>query len=252
MITADLAGRTALVTGGASGIGLATVRRLAACGARVAINDLAGNPKLAEAEAQLRREGFDVIAVRGSVGNPDDATAVVETAVQRFGRLDYLVNNAGTSETAVPIPPQDLDRLGEEFWREILSVNLVGPFRCTRAAAPYLKSARGAVVNTASTAGYGYPGSSMAYAASKAGLMNLTTNLARGLAPEVRVNAVAPGMIRTPWTIRFGQEWENRSVEMTCLKRVGTPDDIAEVILFLLAGAGYVTGQTIRADGGMG
>jgi 3-oxoacyl-[acyl-carrier protein] reductase len=92
----------------------------------------------------------------------------------------------------------------------------------------------------------------MAYAASKAALMNLTTNLARGLAPEVRVNAVAPGMIRTPWTIRFGQEWEDRSVEMTCLKRVGTPDDIAEVILFLLAGAGYVTGQTIRADGGMG
>ena len=128
----------------------------------------------------------------------------------------------------------------------MLSVNLVGPFRCTRAAAPHLKAARGAVVNTASTAGYGYPGSSMAYAASKAALMNLTTNLARGLAPEVRVNAVAPGMIRTPWTIRFGQAWEDSSVAMTSLKRVGTPDDIAEVILFLLAGAGYVTGQTIR------
>jgi len=163
-----------------------------------------------------------------------------------------LVNNAGTSQTAAPIPPQDLDRLGEDFWREILSVNLVGPFRCTRAAAPHLKAARGAVVNTASTAGYGYPGSSMAYAASKAALMNLTTNLARGLAPEVRVNAVAPGMIRTPWTIRFGQDWEDRSVQMTSLKRVGTPEDIAEVILFLLAGAGYVTGQTLRVDGGMG
>lgn len=252
MITADLTGRTALVTGGASGIGLATVRQLAVRGARVAINDLASNPKLADVDAQLRREGLDVITVSGSVGNPDDTTAVVEATVERFGRLDYLVNNAGTSETAVPIPPQDLDRLGEEFWREILSVNLVGPFRCTRAAAPYLKAAHGAVVNTASTAGYGYPGSSMAYAASKAGLMNLTSNLARGLAPEVRVNAVAPGMIRTPWTTRFGQDWEDRSVEMTCLKRVGTPDDIAEVILFLLAGAGYVTGQTIRVDGGMG
>jgi 3-oxoacyl-[acyl-carrier protein] reductase len=252
MITADLTGRAALVTGGASGIGLATVRRLAACGARVAINDLAGNPKLPEVETHLKREGLDVVAVPGSVGDPHDANAVVEATVQRIGRLDYLVNNAGTSQTASPIPPQDLDRLGEDFWREILSVNLVGPFRCTRAAAPHLKAVRGAVVNTASTAGYGYPGSSMAYAASKAGLMNLTTNLSRALAPEVRVNAVAPGMIRTPWTMRFGQDWEDRSVEMTSLKRVGTPDDIAEVILFLLAGAGYVTGQTIRADGGMG
>ena len=102
MITADLAGRTALVTGGASGIGLATVRRLAACDARVAINDLPSNPKLADVEAQLRREGLDVITVSGSVGNPDDTTAVVEATVQRFGRLDYLVNNAGTSETATP------------------------------------------------------------------------------------------------------------------------------------------------------
>lgn len=252
MLTADLASRVALVTGGASGIGFATVRRLAACGARVAINDRAGNPRLGEAEAQLKGEGFDVIAVSGNVGNPDDANAVVAATVSHFGRLDYLVNNAGTSQTDTPIPPQDLDRLDEDFWREILSVNLVGPFRCARAAAPHLKATRGAIVNTASTAGYGYPGSSMAYAASKAGLMNLTTNLARGMAPEVRVNAVAPGMIRTPWTIRFGQEWEDCSVATTCLKRVGTAEDIAEVILFLLAGAGYVTGQTIRADGGMG
>jgi 3-oxoacyl-[acyl-carrier protein] reductase len=252
MLTADLSSRAALVTGGASGIGLATVRRLAACGARVAINDRAGNPRLGEAEAQLQAEGFDVVAVPGSVGDPEAAEAVVDSAVSHFGRLDYLVNNAGTSQTDTPIPPQDLDRLGEDFWREILSINLVGPFRCTRAAAPHLKTARGAVVNTASTAGYGYPGSSMAYAASKAGLMNLTTNLARALAPEVRVNAVAPGMIRTPWTMRFGQAWEDRSVEMTCLKRVGTAEDIAEVILFLLAGAAYVTGQTLRVDGGLG
>src|SRR3954471_5361688 len=185
MITADLTMRAALVTGGASGIGLATVRRLAASGARVAVNDLVGNPRLATVETQLKSEGFDVIAVPGSVGDPDAAKAVVDTTIRQFGRLDYLVNNAGTSATATPIPPHDLDRLDEDFWREILSVNLVGPFRCTRAAAAQLKATRGAVVNTASTAGYGYPGSSMAYAASKAGLINLTTNLARALAPEV-------------------------------------------------------------------
>jgi 3-oxoacyl-[acyl-carrier protein] reductase len=252
MITADLTTRTALVTGGASGIGLATVRRLASCGARVAINDRAENPRLAAAEAQLKADGLDVIAVPGSVGDPKEAAAVVEAAVGSLGRLDYLVNNAGTAETNTPIPAAELDRLGEDLWREILSVNLVGPFRCTRAAAPHLKAAGGAVVNTASTAGYGYPGSSLAYAASKAGLINLTTNLARALAPQVRVNAVAPGMIRTPWTMRFGQAWQDHSVAMTCLKRVGTPEDVADVIFFLLTGAAYVTGQTLRVDGGLG
>lgn len=251
-MTTDLSSRTALVTGGASGIGFATARRLASCGARVAINDREENPRLDEAVTRLKDEGLDVIAVPGSVGDPQQAAAVVERAVGSLGRLDYLVNNAGTAETNTPIPAAELDRLGEDLWREILSVNLVGPFRCTRAAAPHLKAAHGAVVNTASTAGYGYPGSSLAYAASKAGLINLTTNLARALAPEVRVNAVAPGMIRTPWTMRFGQAWEDNSVAMTCLKRVGTPEDVADVIFFLLTGAAYVTGQTFRVDGGLG
>lgn len=251
-IQTDLKSRAALVTGAASGIGLATVRRLAASGASVAVNDRENNPRLNEAVARLQAEGFDVIAVPGNVGSPQDAAAIVEQAAARFGRLDFLVNNAGTAQTAEPIPPADMERLGEDFWREILSVNLVGPFRCTRAAAKHLRAAKGAVVNTASTAAFGYPGSSMAYAASKAALVSLTMNLARALAPEARVNAVAPGLIRTPWTAQFGQAWEDKSVSLTCLKRPGTPDDVAEVILFLLAGAAYVSGQTIRVDGGMG
>jgi 3-oxoacyl-[acyl-carrier protein] reductase len=91
----------------------------------------------------------------------------------------------------------------------------------------------------------------MAYGASKAGLVALTKNLARALGPEARVNAVAPGLIRTPWTARFGADWEQRSVEMTALKRPGLPEDIAEVMLFLCAGAGFMTGQTVVVDGGM-
>jgi 3-oxoacyl-[acyl-carrier protein] reductase len=251
MITADLRGRAALVTGAASGIGYATARLFARMGARVALNDLGDGAALDQAVARLKTEGLDVLPAPGDVGDPATATAMVEAAIGRLGRLDYLINNAGTSATARPIPPAELDALSEDMWARITNLNLVGPFRVTRAAALALKAARGAVVNTASVAAYGLPGSSMAYSASKAGLVSLTKNLARALAPDVRVNAVAPGFIRTPWTQRFGAAWEANSVEKSMLGRPGTPDDISEVMLFLCAGAAFVTGQTLLADGGM-
>jgi 3-oxoacyl-[acyl-carrier protein] reductase len=139
----------------------------------------------------------------------------------------------------------------EDFWQTILSTNLLGAFRCAHAAAAALRDGGGAIVNTASISGLGVRGSSIAYAASKAALINLTRSLSSALGPEVRVNAVAPGFVDTPWTKEWSQERRAKAVERTILKRMARPEDIAEAMLFLAAGASYITGQTIVLDGGV-
>jgi 3-oxoacyl-[acyl-carrier protein] reductase len=251
VITYDLKGRTALVTGGASGIGLALVTQLARNGAKVAINHLADDARGPEQVAKLCAEGFDVIGAPGNVGDAADGPRMVEQAIKDLGRLDYLANNAGTPGSNRSIPPADLDRITDEFWNTLLQVNLVSVFRCTKAAAPALKAAGGAVVNTASIAGLGSVGSSMPYGATKAGVISLTMNLARALSPEVRVNAVAPGAVDSSWQIEWTNEQRSSSIDKALLKRRCTTDDLAEVMLFLLAGAAMVTGQCITVDGGL-
>jgi 3-oxoacyl-[acyl-carrier protein] reductase len=252
MITYDLKGKTALVTGGASGIGFATATMLAKAGAAVAINHLPDDPRGAEAVAKLHAmTGARVISAPGNVGDAADGPRMVEQAVVDLGRLDYLVNNAGTPATRTTIAPHELDRLTEDVWNTLLQVNLLGVFRCAKAAAPALRAARGAVVSTASIAGINHAGSSMAYGATKAGVISLTKNLARGLSPEVRVNAVAPGAVDSTWMIEWTNEQRASSIDNALLKRRCTPEDIAEVIVFLLAGAAMVTGQTIVVDGGL-
>jgi len=252
MITYDFRGKAALVTGAASGIGLATATLLAQSGCAVAINHLVGDARGAEAVAALRgRTQAPVIASPGSVADPAEAASMVAKAAAELGRLDYLVNNAGTPGTGAAIPPTDYDRITEELWDAVVEVNLKGVFRCARAAAPHLKASGGAMVNIASIAGINSAGSSMAYGATKAGVISLTKNLARGLAPEVRVNAVAPGAVDSSWAIAWTEEQRRSSIEGALLKRRCTPEDLAEVIVFLLAGAGMVTGQTIVVDGGL-
>lgn len=247
----DLVGRTALVTGGASGIGLATARLLAQNGATVAVNFLADDPRGPETLAKLKAEGLAVIAAPGNVALPGEAEVMVQDAVQHLGRLDLLVNNAGTPGVRRAIPPVELDRITEDLWAAVLQTNLVGVFRCSRAAGPALRAAQGAIVSVASISGINSPGSSLAYGASKAGVISLTKNLARALAPEVRVNAVAPGAVDSAWPIEWTAEERSKSIDNALLKRRCTPEDIAEVIVFLGVAGAMVTGQTVVVDGGL-
>jgi 3-oxoacyl-[acyl-carrier protein] reductase len=251
MISYDLTGKTALVTGGASGIGFATARMLAMFGATVAINFLADDPRGPEAVNKLIDEGGKAIIAPGNVGDPDDATRMVLKAVADLGRLDLLVNNAGTPGSNRRIAPSELDMITEDLWNLLLNVNLLGVFRCAKAAAPALTEAKGAIVNTASIAGLGRAGSSLAYGATKAGVVSLTQNLARALGPDVRVNAIAPGAVDSSWMIEWTNQERQQSIERAVLKRRCQPEDLAEVILFLGFGAAMVTGQTITVDGGL-
>jgi 3-oxoacyl-[acyl-carrier protein] reductase len=246
----NLTGKAALVTGAASGIGLATAELFAHRGARVALNHLPDDGRGPRAVERMRAEGLDVIGAPGDVSRPGVCERMVSDTIQKLGRLDYLANNAGTSATREPIQPADMDKLTEDFWSAILNTNLIGPFRCTHAAAEALRNSRGGVCNTASVAGLNMAGSSMAYGASKAALINLTKNLARALAPQARVNAVAPGHVDTEWTSAWPAERKQGAIERTLLKRHCTAADIAGAIVFLCADNTMITAQTLVVDGG--
>jgi 3-oxoacyl-[acyl-carrier protein] reductase len=250
MIKAELAGRAILVTGASSGIGLASVRLLAGCGARVALNHLPDDPRGPAQVAALRAEGLDIVAAPGDVSSRAEAERMVTTAIETLGRLDHLVNNAGTAHVKEPVDIRDLDAVTDELWDAVLATNLRGTFACSRAAATALKAAKGGITSIASVAGLSQPGSSMAYGASKAGVISLTRNLARSLAPDVRVNAIAPGLVLTPWTAPWPETRKSGSAEAALLKRNCTPEDIAEAVLFFVAGAAMVTGQVLVVDGG--
>lgn len=234
----------AIVTGSSSGIGTATARSFAAIGAGVVVNSVRS---VAEGEA-VAASLPDAVYVQGDIADPQAAPNLVDAALDRWGRgrLDTLVNNAGT--TAV-IPHHDLEAASIDVWRRIFEVNVFATWTMTMAALPALREAKGSVVNISSAAGLRPTGSSIPYAASKAALNHLTVLLAKVVGPEVRVNAVAPGLIDTPWTADW--EFQRAAVEaVTPLKRIGQPHDVAEVVL-ALARSSYVTGQVVAIDGGL-
>ncbi len=236
-------GRTVLITGSSSGIGAATARLFAASGATVVINSSSS----VEAGEALAAELPDASYIRADVADERQAIGLIETAVDRHGRLDVLVNNAGTTRV---IPHGDLEAATPAVWRRIFDVNVIGTWQVTVAAAPHLRhSDEGQVINVSSVAGERPTGSSIPYACSKAAVSHMSRLLANVLGPDIRVNAVAPGLVDTPWTAdwEFVREYVNAQAP---LQRTASPDDVAEVILGL-ARATYVTGEVVIVDGGL-
>ncbi len=236
-----LDGRLAIVTGGAAGIGRATVERFAAEGARVAVLDIDGDGAAAVAAA------VGGVAVVADVADADACAAGIAGAADALGGLSILVNNAGVG-AAMP-----LHLYSDADWRRIVGVNLDGTFHATRAAIPYLKEAHGCIVNMASLTGVRPTRFESPYSAAKAGVISLTMATALEYAPDIRVNCVSPGFIDTNLTAIVLADAERRSIveESTPLERIGTAEDVANVITFLASPqAAYVTGQNIVVDGG--
>jgi 3-oxoacyl-[acyl-carrier protein] reductase len=251
----ELSGRVALVTGGASGIGGAVVRKLAQAGVSgVAINYRKSNKEAAELAADIERGGVKAIAIQADVQSDAQVRGMIGKIQDHFGRMDILINNAGVTHW---VKLSDLEGLTDAIWDEILDVNVKGAFRCARAARKLLEANQGMIVNVASISGVLAPStmSSLAYGTAKAALIYMTRGLAVAMAPKVRVNCVAPAFTNTPWMSQhFGADYQQVIAQASAgypLQRIATPEDIAGAIVGLITGGDFVTGQTLLVDGGL-
>lgn len=251
----ELKDRVALVTGGATGIGRATVLHLARSGtAGLVINYRTAKEQAEQIAAEVRQIGAEAMCVYADVKNDDQVRQMVRQVGERFGRLDVLVNNAGVTHW---VPVADLEGLTDEMWDDIMDVNVKAAFRCTRAAVALLSEARGVVINVSSISGIlaTVTSSSLAYGAAKAALIYLTRGLAVALAPKVRVNAVAPAFTDTQWMRKhYGDDYDQIVAQAASnypLGRIARTEDVAEAIVSLVTGGDFVTGQTLVVDGGL-
>ena len=248
--------KVCVVTGSSSGIGAATARLYASRGWDVVVN-YSRDPAPADAvAADCRAFGGEALVVKADVASDADCRRLAAEVEKRFGRADVLVNNAGTTKF---VALKDLDGLDAEDFQRIYSVNVIGAFQMSRALAPLLQKSEPAtagIVNISSVAGSMGRGSSIAYMASKGALNAMTAGLARALGPKVRVNAIAPGLVETPWLQQgLGAERYAQAVQsyktQAALEAVIAPEDVAEAAWWLGAGAAKTTGEVLLLDAGL-
>jgi pteridine reductase len=235
-----LSGRVALVTGAGKRLGRAVALRLASEGADVAVHYRGSDAEAREVVGEIEKLGRRAEAMGAELTSVEEIRALVQRVAHEFGRIDVLVNSAAN------FLPSSVISTTEEIWDASLDTNVKGPFFLAQAAAPWLRRSNGVIVNFADTGGIlGWPGY-IAHSVSKAGMIMLTKTLAKALAPEVRVNAIAPGTITMPGD---PAEWDQEFVKIAPLKKTGTPEDVAEAVSYLV-GAKFLTGHVLVLDGG--
>ena len=242
-----LKGKVALVTGGGTGIGRATVLMLAEAGADVAVNYSRSQQDAEQTVRDARERGVAALAVRADVSSDAAVRGMVDEVVAELGGLDYLVNNAGMTR---PVELTDLEGISDDDFNAIFGLNVRGLVYCRRAAIPRMQSAgHGHIVNVASIASISGTGSSLTYSASKGAVITLTRGLAASHAPQIQVNAVAPGVVDTRWTAQLDAATVERISGTVPMQRAAQPDDVAQMIVRLLDN-GYVTGEVVTLAGG--
>jgi len=250
----DHARKAALITGSATGVGAATALMLAQRGCDVVINYTRSEAEAEDTAQRCRAAGAEVIVYQGDVAEDAACRGMAQAAIDKWGRIDYLVNNAAKTKFN---PYEDLEGLSAEDFLGIYKVNVVGAYQMVRAVAPQMKKqGRGAIVNNSSIGGITGIASSMAYAASKAALNMMTQSLSLVLGPEIRINAVAPGAIQTRWlqagmTPEQYQAFLVNAAAFVPLQVVPTAEEIAEALVWFLEGASVVTGEVLMVDAGL-
>lgn len=246
-------GKVAIITGSSRGVGRAVALRLAKLGCHIVLNYRSSREEAESVVEELKAFHVPSLSIQADVSKESDCQSLIQKTVNQFGGVDILVNNAATTNF---LSFADLDLLSDEHWDRILQTNVKGPFYCSRAAKPWLKKSEsgGEIINITSVAGLTGNGSSLAYCASKAALINMTISLARILAPHVRVNAVAPGFIADDWTQKGLKdrydETKNSHESKAVLGKVCQPDDVAAAVVSLITGSDLITGQNLVCDGG--